>query len=284
MIQSRLLACLCLAVAPTLLGTATSAIAADETFAPVAVISLPNNQKIQSFDISFVDPVTGIYVLGDRTNFAVDVIDTTTNSVLRQLMGGFVGRTGNNDRSGPDGVVTVNHHEVWVGDGTSTVKVIDLFSQHLTHTISTGGANRADELCLDPRHHLVMVANNASFPPFASIISTITSGVVKKIAFDGSNGAPNSNNGAEQCQWDHRTGKFYISIPGIVGQPAGTGGVAVIDPKQCKWKRPSLYRSPVARRRKAWRSVLTTRSCSAATATAAPIIPPPSSTTAMATS
>ena len=108
----------------------------------------------------------------------------------------------------------VGHHEVWAGDGTSTVKVIDLFSQKLTHTISTGGANRADELCLDPRHHLVMVANNADFPPFASIISTAAYGVVKKIAFDGTNGAPNSNNGAEQCQWDHRTGKFYISIPG----------------------------------------------------------------------
>jgi hypothetical protein len=54
---------------------------------------------------------------------------------------------------------------------------------------------------------------------------------VKKIPFDGTNGAPNSNNGAEQCQWSPRTGKFYISIPGIVGQPAGTGGVAVIDPK-----------------------------------------------------
>ena len=127
-------------------------------------------------------------------------------------------------------MLTVGHHEVWVGDGDSSVKVIDLFSQHVTHTISTGGTNRADELCLDPRHHLVLVANNADSPPFASLISTTTYTVVKKIPFDGTNGAPNSNNGAEQCQWDHRTGKFYISIPGIAGQPAGTGGVAVIDP------------------------------------------------------
>jgi len=126
--------------------------------------------------------------------------------------------------------MTVGHREAWAGDGNSTVKVIDLFSQKLTHTISTGGTNRADEMCLDPRHHLVMVANNADSPPFASLISTTTYTVVKKIQFDGTNGAPNSNNGAEQCQWDHRTGKFYISIPGIAGQPTGTGGVAVIDP------------------------------------------------------
>ena len=180
MIQSRLLACLCLAVAPSLLGTATSALAADETFAPTTVISLPSGQKILSFDISFVDPVTGIYILGDRTNKAVDVIDTTTNTVLTQLSGGFVGFTGNNDTSGPDGVMTVGHHEVWVGDGTSTVKVIDLFSRAVTHIISTGGVNRADEMCLDPRHHLVMAANNANSPPFASLISTITYAVVKK--------------------------------------------------------------------------------------------------------
>lgn len=150
--------------------------------------------------------------------------------MLTQLVSGFVGATGNNDTSGPDGVMTVGHREVWAGDGNSTVKVINLFSQQVTHTISTGGVNRADEMCLDPRHHLVMVANNADSPPFASIISTTTYAVVKKIKFDGTLGAPNSNNGAEQCQWDHRTGKFYISIPGIVGQPAGTGGVAVIDP------------------------------------------------------
>ena len=74
--------CLALAIAPALLMPGTSVKAADETFAPIKVISLPSGQKIQSFDISFVDPVIGIYILGDRTNKAVDVIDTTTNTVL----------------------------------------------------------------------------------------------------------------------------------------------------------------------------------------------------------
>ena len=82
-----------------------------------------------SFDISFVDPAIGIYVLGDRTNKAVDVIDTTTNTVLTQLVSGFAGATGNNDTSGPDGVMTVGHREVWAGDGNSSVKVINLLSQ-----------------------------------------------------------------------------------------------------------------------------------------------------------
>jgi hypothetical protein len=230
----------------TLPLTVGPASAADEVFAPTAAITLPGIQKVQAFDISFVDPVLGIYILGDRTNQSVDVIDTDTNTVLTQLKGGFVGPSGNNDTSGPDGVVVVRHREVWVGDapcptgvgfptacgpiGTSSVKVIDLFNQQLTHTIFTGGSARSDELCVDPRHRLVMAANNADDPPFVSLISSKTYTVVKKIPFDGTNGAPKSNNGAEQCQWSPRTGKFYISIPGIDGQPAGTGGVAVIDP------------------------------------------------------
>ena len=213
--------------------------AADEVFKPTTAIQLPGKQKVVSFDISFVDPLIGLYVLGDRTNRAVDVIDTDTNTVATQLTATppFVGvatscATGNNnDCSGPDGVVIIRHREVWVGDGDSTVKVIDLFSRDTTHVISTKGKFRADELCFDPRDRLVMVANNADDPPFATIISTADYSVKATIKFDGTNGAPKSNNGAEQCQWSHRTGKFYISIPGIDGQPAGTGGVAVIDPK-----------------------------------------------------
>jgi len=233
------LAYLTAALFPTLLATNASA---DEVFKPTKAISLPAGQKINAFDISYVDPVIGVYILGDRTNKTVDVVDTDTNALSAQLTAipAFVGVAGScasgnvNDCSGPDGVIVIRHREVWAGDGDSTVKVIDLFSRATTHVISTGGKFRADELCWDPREKLVMVANNADDPPFASIISTEDYTVKAQIKFDGTNGAPKSNNGAEQCQWSHRTGKFYISIPGIDGQPAGTGGVAVIDPKTRK--------------------------------------------------
>ena len=235
-------ACLTAVLIPPLLVMAGTAYAADEVFSATAAVTLPGGQKIQSFDISFVDPVIGLYVLGDRTNKAVDVVETGTNTVATQLTATppFVGvatscATGNNnDCSGPDGVIIIRHREVWAGDGNSTVKVIDLFNGKTTHVISTGGSFRADEMCFDPRDSLVLAANNADTPPFASLISTKTYTVVKKIPFDGTNGAPNSNNGAEQCQWSFRTGKFYISIPGIAGQPPGTGGVAVIDPVTMK--------------------------------------------------
>jgi hypothetical protein len=194
----RLFICLALAASPALLGSATPAGAADEVAREGNFVAGRSENTILRHQL--VDPVIGTYILGDRTNKAVDVIDTATNSVLTQLMGGFVGPSTSNDTAGPDGVMTVGHHKVWAGDGTGSVKVIDLFSQQLTHTIATGGTNRADEMCLDPRHHLVMVANNADSPPFASLISTTTYSVVKKIPFDRTNGAPNSNNGAEQCQ------------------------------------------------------------------------------------
>jgi hypothetical protein len=220
------------ALFPVLLLTGGAASAADEVFRPTTAITLPAGQTIASFDISFVDPVVGLYILGDRTNKAVDVIDTETNTVLVQLgKGSFTGATGNNDTSGPDGVLIVRHREVWAGDGNSTFKVIDLFSQQITHTVSTGGTNRVDEMCHDPRDHLVMMANNAETPfPFASLVSTKTYAIVKKITFNGTGGTPKAVNGAEQCQWNHRTGKFYIALPEIDGT-GGAGGVAVIDPK-----------------------------------------------------
>jgi hypothetical protein len=82
-----------------------------------------------------------------------------------------------------------------------------------------------------------MVANNADAPPFVTIISSTTHSIVPngKITFDGTTTVhgttPVASNGIEQCQWSPRTGKFYISIPGIDGGINGGGGVAVINPK-----------------------------------------------------
>jgi len=221
----------------------------DEVFTQVDAVAIPGS-PLASFDISWVDPVLKKYYLGDRSNKAVDVIDTATKAVTQfkppspTALTGFVGFTGNNDTSGPDGVMTIENKQLWVGDGMSRVWVLDAktgaaltLPGGVPNPIPTGtGATRADELCYDPADHLVLVANNADSPPFASLISTTTYTVVKKIPFDGTNNAPNSNNGAEQCGWSPRTGKFYISIPGIAGRlPDGTaGGVAVINPKTMK--------------------------------------------------
>jgi hypothetical protein len=240
-------------------ASAPEAIAQDEVFSAAAAISLPGGKQFFAFDISYVDATLGRYVLGDRTNKAVDLIDTSSNSVIKLLTATppFAGATGNNNTSGPDGVIIVRAgnngdgtNEVWAGDGPSTttactlstvpqspptntncstVKVIDLGGTNATlHVIATGGLFRADEMCLDTADNLLMVANNADTPPFGSIISTKDYTVKHQISFTF------STNGAEQCQWSPRTGLFYITIPGINTPDDGTGEVLAINPKSGK--------------------------------------------------
>src|SRR5262252_6261856 len=92
------------AAAPLLIGPATLA---DEIYSAKTQVGLPDGDKVTSFDISFVDPVIGVYLLADRTNKVVDVIDTTNNTVLVQLKAtpAFAGATPSNDAAGPDGVI-----------------------------------------------------------------------------------------------------------------------------------------------------------------------------------
>ncbi len=133
----------------------------DETFTATKAISLPGGQTIKSFDISFVDPRIGNYFLADRTNKSIDIIDTSTNTVAAQYQDNFAGFTGNNDTSGPDGVLVTDHNRIWVGDGGSLVKVLDLGTGTELAKINTGGVNRADELCFDARNRVILIANDA---------------------------------------------------------------------------------------------------------------------------
>ena len=236
----KLVAAFAGALMPCLLTSAIAAPPDSDNFAGTAAVTVSGGTALPlaSFDISFVDPTIGLYVLGDRTNNAVDLVDTHSNTFQGFCgHGKFTGATGNNNTSGPDGVLIRDHREIWAGDGNSTVKVFDVAgcgeTTAPTHTIITGSPadNRADEMCYDPRDNLIMVANNAATPyPFGSLMSTTGYSVVGKIVFDGTHGAPKATNGAEQCQWSPRTGKFYITIPGIETPDNGHGVVAVINP------------------------------------------------------
>jgi hypothetical protein len=222
--------------------TGNGAWAADEQFVSRANITLPGGAKITSFDISFDDPVIGLYLLADRTNKAVQAVDTYTNTLLPPYTATppFAGATPSNDNAGPDGVITVNHREIWAGDGNSTIKVIDIITGKTTHVINTGGVNRADELCFDPRDRLVMMANDAESPfPFVTLISTLNYSVLQTIVMNGTvpagggKATPKATNGIEQCQWDLRTGNFYVNIPEVNGPGNDTqpGAVVVVSPK-----------------------------------------------------
>jgi hypothetical protein len=91
-------------------------------------------------------------------------------------------------------------------------------------------------MCWDPHHHLVMMANNADDPPFVSIYSTTGPTLKAQIIFDNAH-LPKffknkATDGIEQCEYDHRIGKFVIAVPEIDGDGHNSvaGGVAVIDP------------------------------------------------------
>jgi len=206
-----------------MLVTSASASSASPPATVVRIAKIPVPGKpLKAWDISWVDSASAKYYLADRTNGTVDVVDVVNNQVINQI-GGFVGATGKNDTSGPDGiVVTFSNRELWAGDGNSTMKVVDLTTNQIVASISTGGKFRVDEMTYDPKDNVVVAANNADDPPFATIFSVATRSILKKIPF------PDATNGAEQPSYDPQTGMVYLSVPETKANPGGE--IDVIDP------------------------------------------------------
>jgi hypothetical protein len=195
--------------------------------------------------------------LTDRNNKAIDVINPGNNSIEQFVNPGFAGVVGNppnNDISGPDGVLSIDNKELWVGDSPGKVWVLNPKnpSDNLLGPgkfISVGGETRADELCFDPNDDLIMIASPAEEnppgtpAPFVTFISSKTHKVLSRLVFNGTvgpqgvapggwpiNGAGiNAIGGLEQCGWSPLTKKFYQNVPVKGPGPAGT--IAVINPK-----------------------------------------------------
>src|SRR5262249_23688186 len=167
----------------------------------------------------------------DRSSNAIDVVNVHNNHITQLAVGAFKGVAtscasgNNNDCSGPDGVLIVENREVWAGDGDSTVKIVNIAQNQVTDTLHTNGKFPGDELRPAPRDELVMVHKNAADPPFSTFFSTDGNHAqLGKVQFT------TSTNGAEQCVWSPRTGKFYIAIPETSRVTPREGAVAVIDP------------------------------------------------------
>src|SRR5215831_18049420 len=196
-----------------------------------------------------VGAAKGVYLLADRTNKAVQVVNTSDNSLETPLTApapGFAGTAAcptpghaANDCAGPDGVLVANGNQVWVGDGNSRVWVLDLSGNLTAGPISTALSSttpdptRADELCHDDNNKIILIANDASSPhPFVTFISSESFAVLGHIVMDGSSAGkltPDATGGIEQCQWSPKTGKFYINVPNPASNP-DDGVVLQIDP------------------------------------------------------
>jgi len=100
-------------------------------------------------------------------------VDTATDKLLGKI-GGFVGEDAKGTKYwGPSGVVVIpSLSQAWAGDGDSNIKVVDLQTQKVVDTISTGGNLRADDLANDDRDQGIMIGNDFDAPPFLTFIST----------------------------------------------------------------------------------------------------------------
>jgi hypothetical protein len=198
----------------------------------LTAVTIPGN-PLRSFDISWTDPKRAEYYLGDRSNQGIDVIDTRTLTFKRTI-GGFVGikllgsGAVDNNHSGPDGV-TSHGRWLYAGDGDSTLKVIDLDANAtpIKQTISTGGTTRVDEMALTTDGTLLLAANNAEDPPFATLFAangddaTSHTSKIIKISVDPTIIPAGAGLSLEQPAWDPRTQRFYTSIPIIANNPPG---------------------------------------------------------------
>ena len=213
----------------------------------MSTISIPasaeNNQSgsFTAFDISFVDPTTGLDYVADRSNAAIDVFGNqqflgrtpgTTPGSTNSGMQTFAGQQATTSVSGPDGVLVTTggpNHTLFGGDGGSTLRAFGLTGAGLptAQTFSTntgGGAFRVDEMAYSPTTNLLLVANNANSPAFATLVNASTGAVVHgNITIPGAQ----ASDGLEQSVWNPNTNTFFVSVPALAG--SAPGGVAEID-------------------------------------------------------
>ena len=228
-----------------------------DTYVLTTIIQVPpstlNHQGGQfvNFDISFFDPLTQLDYVADRSNASVSIFSAQNNTFVGQAFGtpNFAGQLppdpvgGPNSTSGPDGVQVVNipgQHQVFAGDGPSTVYAFNISNQTTNPTVtqvglpsangnplSTGGQFRADEMAYAPTTNTLLVANNADTPAFATLINAKTGAIIK-----GNITIPQGGNGGglEASDFNPVTKTFFIAVPQLANIPGAKGGVAQIDP------------------------------------------------------
>lgn len=193
------------------------------------------NTVVYSFDLGQVDESTGLYYVTDRTNKAIDVVDTNTRSFVTQFQQGFAGCNAgtptaptplptcagaNNDMSGPDGLDIVGPN-LYVGD-VNTLWILDKRTGAVVKKIaipSTPTFLRADEGCFDSDDNLYGISTPGAAHPFMTFVDTTTQAVVATLVMDDSAGNPSA--GLEACAYDHVTKKFFVNNDGTTANPRG---------------------------------------------------------------
>lgn len=195
-----------------------------QTFKQVASIQIPG-APINNYGVLAINQATGLGYLADKDNKAVVVFDTKADKYIARITG-FVGMTRSGNASGPNGLAVVRGGaELWVSDGDSTIKVVDLKTNAITATIATGGKLRANAMAATPDGRVVIVANSNDEVPFFSLMSTDPGHrVLAKLP------VPQSAENLERSAWHAPSGTFYTAIP-VFSADKSKGLLAQTDPK-----------------------------------------------------
>ncbi len=210
-------------------ATAARTVAATPTATPAPVkyaragtINFPKDTA--SFDFAVIDPSTKTLYLADRTNGGVSVVSLANEKYVSTITG-FSGLKGSKD-SGPNGVALIpDLNQLWATDGNSSVKMVDLKTNTVVGSVSTGGKARGDDLAYDPKDRIVVVGNDAEATPFLTFISTGDRKILGKLEFPGVDGI-------EGILWSDSRAAFFVSVPNSKTNPGGE--IHLVDPKAMK--------------------------------------------------
>jgi DNA-binding beta-propeller fold protein YncE len=190
----------------------------------LVTIAIPG-EPVDQFAVLTIDQATGRGYLADKDNKGVVVFDTKTDKYVSRITG-FVGLTKRGTTSGPNGLVVAGN-ELWVSDGDSTIKVVDIASSMVTATFATGGTRRANGMAFDPQNKIVLAVNSNDDPPVINLISASDRKVVAKIP------VPESAENLERSAWHAPSGMFYLAIPVLRSDPT-KGILAQVESKSGK--------------------------------------------------
>ncbi len=203
-------------------------------YKPFAVPGTSAANPFKSWDQISVDPALQLGVVASRSSKAVTLFNAFTGEPVGATPPVFTGVGKDVNNSGPDGAIIAGT-QIWATDYPSTVRVFDL-AQSLTSppeigVIDTGGVSRTDSIDYDPANGVIIAANSDTSPdvPFLTLIDSKTLKIVKRVNFDGSNGAPDASlDGIGGVLYDKAIDKFLATATSL-GQDDTKGAVAVLN-------------------------------------------------------
>ena len=224
------------------------------------VAGIPPPGTTFSFDIGFVDEASHLYYLADKATKGLDVVNSITGVYLGSAGGGaFVGAGSpvvgfaRNPGGGPNGDVALGNGLAAVGDGNSTLKIVNTLSisgstvanisvpnpytgpnlpagvcqgpSNATGQPTVGAGNfRVDEMAYDPTDNVIAAVSDNACPVFITFFQgTAPYTILAQVALTTANG------GAEQTVYDPKQGLFLSAIPSTTTNPGGE--IDVFSPK-----------------------------------------------------